>query len=141
MDKGTWIALAVMVFASIGVAVLLMWPESHTTNTPATSTAAATAPQDCQAVANAAAAQEQSASGETTSVVEAHFNESQQKCYYELTSFGTAGTVASIRVAPNDQMLASCTTSSTNNLLCKNADGSSITEPQFKALLSTYLAN
>lgn len=143
MDKGTWIAFAVMVFASIGVAVLLMWPEGHTGKTPTSSSVAATAPapQDCKAVAAAAAAQEQSASSDTTSVVEAHFNASQQKCYYELTTFSPAGTVAAIRVAPDDQMVASCTTSSTNDLLCKSADGSSITEPQFKALLSSTLAD
>jgi len=140
MDRGTWVALAVMVFATMGVAILLLMPEAATAPTsPATATTAT--PQNCQALAAAAAAKAQSATGETTSVIEAHFSQAQQACYFEVNIFGPAGNTAAIKSVASGETLASCTTDSSNSLSCKKADGSTITEPQFKALLTTYLEN
>jgi hypothetical protein len=140
MDKGTWIALGVMVFATMGVAVLLLMPEPAAAPTSSAGATTAT-PQNCQALAAAAAAQAQSATGETISVIEAHFNQAQQACYYEVNIFGSAGNTAAIKSAASGETLASCTTDSSNVLSCKKADGTAITEPQFKALLTDYLEN
>jgi hypothetical protein len=146
MDRGTWIALGVMVFATLGVAVLLLMPQSDSTTTAPLTVAPAPASQtptaqNCQTIAEAAATQDQASSGNTTSVIETYFSQADQKCYYEVNIFSSAGNIAAIKLAPNDQNVASCTTSSTNTLSCQKADGSTITEPQFKALLTTYLGN
>lgn len=146
MDKGTWIALAVMGLATIGVAVLLMMPPQDNNSAPSSGAPADAAPavataQNCQSLADTAAAQDQSSSGENTSVIETAFNSSTQVCYYEVNIFGAAGNTASIRSAPSDATIASCTTSPAGALSCQKGDGTAITEPQFKALLTSYLSN
>lgn len=139
MDKGTKIALAVLVFASAGIGILLVMPEEKKADSTVVQAPATVDPADCAAVAAAAAQQYQTASGDSTSVVGAHFSPSQKTCYYELTVFAAEGTRTIIKSAPGDQTIALCTVSPTNNLTCQKGDGSTITQPQFKALLSTYL--
>ena len=97
--------------------------------------------QDCQSIANAAAQNDQATQNETTSVVQVYFNQASQQCYYEVDIFTSTGNETDIRTAPNDQTIASCTTTPTNTLSCQKQGGVVITEPQFKALLANDIPN
>lgn len=155
MDKGTWIAIIALIVATAG---LLAIQASIDSPAPAPSTSLASTTDnastqinlsllsdannaDCQTIATDAAQNEQAAQSETTSVISAHFDHTLQQCYYELDIFTAAGNETDLRVAPNDQNVASCTTDSSDTLTCADQNGSAITEPQFKALLTNYLGS
>jgi maltose-binding protein MalE len=158
MDRGTWIALAGFFFCLAGLLVIAQIESGPPTPSPAStgtiSTPASTQPatqnnvpqtadntQDCQSIANAAAQNDQATQNETTSVVQVYFNQASQQCYYEVDIFTSTGNETDIRTAPNDQTIASCTTTPTNTLSCQKQGGVVITEPQFKALLANDIPN
>ncbi len=154
MDRGTWIALIVLIVASVGfiaIQTIITSPNipapSPSTGTNTTDTQGSPTPQSldtasgCQTLAADTAQNDQTATGETTSVIETNFDQALGQCYYELDIFTPSGNETDLRVAPNDGVVASCTTNTNDTLACRNGTGATITEPQFKALLTTYLGD
>jgi hypothetical protein len=158
MDRGTWTAIVIFLFCLLGIFVITNIENGPTPSAPVASSSTPTTPtqpevqntappiadtssQGCQSIASAAVQSDQAAQNETESVVESYFNQTSQQCYYEVDIFTASGNETDLRVAPNDQTIASCTTTATNTLSCQKQGEIVISEPQFKALLANDIPN
>ncbi len=155
MDKGTWIGITLLCILTLGLVYLMEQVQNNNgssqsatsapsvstqTTTNNTSQTTNTTGLDCQTIANEAAQNNQTKQGQTTTVIQAHLNQSLNQCYYELNIFTASGDETDIRVAPNDTIVAYCITIP-SGLSCQKPGVGAITEPQFKQFLKSYFTN
>jgi len=95
--------------------------------------------QPCLEIANQAV-QSEEASGimSGTKVLQAHFKQSLNNCYYEIQYPMSGDTITSIHYAPNDQTIATCAQLSKS---CYQSDYGYINESAFHLIEAQYLAN
>ena len=101
---------------------------------------------NCKAFADQAASLDQSNSnGQTFSVLQSHYSQSLNQCYYELSISDAAdGSLSTdIRSAPNDDWIAECSTGvyPPPQLFCTEHNVGRLTQQQFQQLESEYLTN
>jgi uncharacterized protein (UPF0333 family) len=101
---------------------------------------------NCKAFADQVATLDQSKSnGQVFSVLQSHYSQSLNQCYYELSiSDPIADSLSTdIRSAPNDDWIAECSTGvyPPPQLFCTEHNVSRITQQQFQQLETKYLTN
>ena len=99
---------------------------------------------NCKAFADQAASLDQSKSnGQIFSVLQSHYSQSLNQCYYELSiSDPIADSLSTdIRSAPNDDWIAECSTGvyPPPQLFCTEHNVSRITQQQFQQLVLQFL--
>jgi hypothetical protein len=101
---------------------------------------------NCKSFADQAASLDQSKSnGQIFSVLQSHYSQSLNQCYYELSiSNPIADSLSTdIRSAPNDDWIAECSTGvyPPPQLFCTEHNVGRITQQQFQQLETEYLTN